>query len=77
MPQLNETDLDVKKLKVRLPHQLRSHKDFGSAAIRVDEDQIHFHLHNTETNLPEIWIFDATRKSWTNVNFLDTIRTQA
>ena len=77
MNQLNETDLDVKKLKVRLPHQLRMHKDFATAQIRVDEDQIHFHLNNSETNLPELWIFDSTRKSWANVEFLDTIRSQA
>lgn len=77
MNQLNETDLDVKKLKVRLPHQLRAHKDFPTAQIRVDEDQIHFHLNNSETNLPELWIFDSTRKSWANIEFLETIRSQA
>ena len=77
MPELNQTDMDIKKLKVRLPHQLRMHKDFDNVKIRVDEDQIHFHLNNTETNLPELWVFDSTRKSWANVEFLDTIRSQA
>ena len=77
MEELNRTDLDIKKLKVRLPHQLRTHKDFGTVNIRVDEDQIHFHLNNSETNLPELWIFDSTRKSWANVEFLDTIRSSA
>ena len=66
----NQTDLDIKKLKVRLPHQLRNHPDFGTANIRVDEDQIHFHLKNKKTELPELWIFDSTRKSWTNVDFM-------
>jgi hypothetical protein len=77
MSGFNRTDLDIKKLKVRLPHQLRTHKDFGDVRIKVDEDQIHFHLNNTETNLPELWVFDSTRQSWTNVEFLDTIRSQA
>ena len=75
MPQLNETDLDIRKLKVRLPHQLRSHPDFGNASIRVDEDQIHFSL-TGRGGLPELWIYDATRKSWFSVEFLDTIRSQ-
>ena len=76
MPQLNETALDIKKLKVRLPHQLRSHPNFGDAEIRVDEDQIHFSMTGRE-GLPEIWIFDATRKEWCNVEFLDSIRSRA
>ena len=71
MPQLNETALDIKTLKVRLPHQLRSHPNFGDAEIRVDEDQIHFSL-TSENGLPEIWIFDATRKEWCNVEFLES-----
>ena len=75
MPDLNRTDLDIKKLKVRLPHQLRTHKNFDTVNIKVDEDQIHFHLNNEKTGLPELWIFDSTRKSWANVEFLDSIRT--
>lgn len=77
MSDFNRTDLDIKKLKVRLPHQLRTHKNFGSVNIKVDEDQIHFHLNSEVTGLPELWVFDSTRKSWTNVEFLDTIRSQA
>ena len=75
MPNFNRTDLDIKKLKVRLPHQLRTHKNFATVNIKVDEDQIHFHLSNEKTGLPELWIFDSTRKSWANVEFLDSIRT--
>ena len=73
--QLNPTDLDIKKLKVKLPHQLRAHKNFDTVIIKVDEDQIHFSLNNEDTGLPELWIFDSTRKSWTNVEFLDSIKT--
>jgi len=74
--QLNPTDLEIKKLKVRLPHQLRTHKNFSSVSIRVDEDQIHFHLDNENTGLPELWIFDSARKSWANVEFLDSIKSR-
>ena len=74
---LNRTDLEIKKLKIRLPHQLRTHKNFGTVDIRVDEDQIHFHLNDEKTGLPVLWVFDSTRKSWTNVEFLDTIRSSA
>ena len=74
---LNPTDLDIKKLKVRLPYPLRSHADFKNVKIRVDEDQIHFSLNNEKTGLPELWIFDSTRQSWTNVEFLDSIKTSA
>ena len=76
LPEIDKTDLDIKKLKVRLPYQLRSHQDFGNAKIRVDEDQIHFSVTGKE-GLPELWIFDATRKSWYNVEFLDSIHSQA
>jgi len=77
MPELNVTDFEIKKLKIRLPFQLRSHRNFGTANIRVDEDQIHFHLENDKTGLPELWIFDGTRKSWANIEFLESIRSQA
>jgi hypothetical protein len=63
------TDVDIKKLKVRLPFQLRYHPNFSSARVTVDEDQIHFHLTDQNNGLPEIWIFDSSRKSWANVTF--------
>ncbi len=71
MPKFNQTDLDIKKLKVRLPHQLRSHPDFGNVRIKVDEDQIHFHL-TGKNGLPELWVFDAAQEGWANVEFLDS-----
>jgi hypothetical protein len=76
-PTLNVTDFEIKKLKIQLPYQLRTHRNFGTVNIRVDEDQLHFHLDNDKTGLPELWIFDGTRKSWANIEFLDPIRSQA
>ena len=64
------TDLDIKKLKVRLPHQLRNHPDFGNVKIRVDQDQIHFHLNDPKTGLPELWLFDGPEEKWGKVEFL-------
>ena len=73
----NDAELNVQKIQLRLPYELRSHKNFGNVEIMVDEDQIHFHLTDPETKLPEIWIYDGERLSWTNVEFLmDSTSTQ-
>lgn len=66
----NRTDLDIKKMKIRLPHQLRTHPDFGSVKIQVDEDRLNFQLNDSKTGLPALWVFDSSSESWTNVEFL-------
>ena len=70
MPKFNRTDLDIKKVKVKLPFQLTSHPGFLNAKITVDEDQIHFHLPVKDSALPELWIYNNEIKSWANVEFL-------
>ena len=66
----NRTDLDIKHLKVRLPYPLRSHKDFENARIQIDRDQIHFHLIDPKTNLPELWVYYSDAGKWAHVTFL-------
>jgi len=66
----NLTTPDVKKLKVRMPFELRRHPDFKNAQIRVDGDQIHFHLHDSKNDLPELWIYVAPKDGWVNVKFV-------
>lgn len=61
----------VKDVKVRIPVRLRRHPGFQNAEIRVDEDQIHFHLKgNDSSDLPEIWVYDANQDGWACVQFI-------
>jgi hypothetical protein len=70
MAKFNRTDLDIKKVKVKLPFQLTSHPGFSDAKIRVDEDQIHFSVQDNKKDMPDLWIYDNETKSWANVEFL-------
>ncbi len=66
----NSLDLNVTKINVRLPHELRTHKDFSNAKINVVGDEIHFQLTDLRSMLPELWCFYSKDTKWAKVCFL-------
>jgi hypothetical protein len=60
------TDLDVKKVNVQMPVELKQMIDMLHT-IKISEDTIQITLFNQGTGVVVIWIYNSSKEGWTKL----------